>query len=89
MEAKKGESFLSLLPPPPSPIKNLVSPIPLGRPDTQANMSKCTKRQVKSHIFPTMRFFLIFVTAVCVLLYIKIYLSVYGCIQVGPITGGL
>ena len=32
------QAFLSLLPPPPSPIKNLVSPIPLGRPDTQAKM---------------------------------------------------
>ena len=30
------QAFLSLLPPLPSPIKNLVSPIPLGRPDTQA-----------------------------------------------------
>ena len=31
------QAFLSLLPPLPSLIKNLVSPIPLGRPDTQAS----------------------------------------------------
>ena len=30
------QAFLSLLPPPLSPIKNLLSPIPLVRPDTQA-----------------------------------------------------
>ena len=30
------QAFLSLLPPPLSPIKNLLFPSPLGRPDTQA-----------------------------------------------------
>ena len=37
MEAKKGESSS---PPPPSPISNLLSPNPLGRPDTQANAQR-------------------------------------------------
>ena len=35
-ERWKRKRERALLPPPPSPIKNLVSPIPLGRPDTQA-----------------------------------------------------
>ena len=47
MEAKKGESWRretpSLLPPPPYPIKNFLSPIPLGRPDTQAKKEKDPK----------------------------------------------
>ena len=34
------QAFLSLLPPPPSSIKNLPSPIPLGRPDPQATFEK-------------------------------------------------
>ena len=34
------QAFLSLLPPPPSPLQNLLSPSPLGRPDTQANYPK-------------------------------------------------
>ena len=42
-ERWKRKRERALLPPPPSPIKNLVSPIPLGRPDTQA-----TVRQTRS-----------------------------------------
>ena len=46
------QAFLSLLPPPPSPIKNLLSPIPLGRPDTQARQklsSRCWRTRTSRH----------------------------------------
>ena len=53
MEAKKGENWrretFLFSPPPPSPIKNLVSPIHLGRPDTQANSGYTVKGAVKVH----------------------------------------